>query len=110
MNTITVPKALLEQALDALENVCDTQSNPKRPHLTIHDFGQCRRSLESLRAALAAQPSAPAWHDAPNAPGLWYSTTSDRLWNFRSDAAIKNSGGYVGRWFGPISPDTENTK
>lgn len=46
-------RELLKQALDALENICDIQSNPGRPNITIHDFGKCRQSAIEIRAHLA---------------------------------------------------------
>jgi ribosomal protein L32 len=45
-----------QQALEALENALDAQSNPARREFpTIHDFGQMRRAHIALRAALAQQ-------------------------------------------------------
>ena len=52
-------RELLQQALDALENICDIQSNPSRPHITIHDFGRCSRSAIEIRAHLAKPQGEP---------------------------------------------------
>jgi hypothetical protein len=46
----------------------------------------------------------PAWHDAPNAPGLWAVETVQVV----DKSQIKRIETLTDRrWFGPISPDTE---
>ena len=60
---------------------------------------------EQLAPINAIGPT-PAWHDAPTVPGLWYSTKSERVWNFHSEKSIQVNGGYVGRWYGPIPYDS----
>ncbi len=57
MNTKTIDA--MNQARAALANVCESQSNPSRPHLTIHDFGQCRLADIALRVAIANEESQP---------------------------------------------------
>jgi hypothetical protein len=47
----------LKLALEALENMCDTQSNPDRRNFpTIHDYGKARLACIAIKAALA-QPA-----------------------------------------------------
>jgi hypothetical protein len=53
-------RAAAIQALVALDNATDAQSNPQRRDFpTIHDFGQMRRAGDALRAALATHPAPP---------------------------------------------------
>ena len=102
-------RALLQQALDALENICDIQSNPGRPHITIHDYGKCRQSAIEIRAHLAKPEDAPEWHDVPTVPGLWVSSSNDA--SFRLDAydveQIDRFNPRWSRWFGPIPQDAK---
>jgi hypothetical protein len=63
--------------------------------------------------ALAAQPSGPAWHDAPNVAGIWICDEGDICyeWTVHSIEILDQFDPGDGlRWFGPISPDTEDTK
>jgi uncharacterized membrane protein len=47
----------LKLALEALENMCDAQSNPDRRNFpTIHDYGKAQRACIAIKAALA-QPA-----------------------------------------------------
>lgn len=47
----------LKLALEALEDMCDAQSNPDRRNFpTIHDYGKAQRAVEAIKAALA-QPA-----------------------------------------------------
>ena len=70
------------------------------------------RQLAS-QVTIAAQPSAPAWHDAPNSQGIWicdevvicYEWTAHNI-----EILDQFDPGDGLRWFGPISPDTEDTK
>jgi hypothetical protein len=112
--TIITERALLEQALDALNTCkkgvyCDIDGDFR---VTYHyDTCKVKAAIEAATAALAAQPSAPAWHDAPNAPGVWMSSSSNSVRQL-DEYDIHNLGKYNSsrRWFGHISPDTEDTK
>jgi len=47
----------LKLALEALENMCDAQSNPDRRNFpTIHDYGKAQRACIAIKEALA-QPA-----------------------------------------------------
>lgn len=54
-----------------------------------------------------ARSTAPAWHDAPNAPGLWVSS----VWvarDFRaSDIDTLKSYRNSPRWYGPLPEDKQ---
>lgn len=93
---------------EKLERQFDTVDKPT----TIPEW--CPLELEIAKPAPAnwrellgetVKPGSPAWHDGPTVPGLWYSKKADRVWNFHSQATIKNNDGYVGRWYGPIPED-----
>jgi hypothetical protein len=44
----------LKLALEALENMCNAQSNPDRRNFpTIHDYGKAQRACIAIKAALA---------------------------------------------------------
>jgi hypothetical protein len=60
-------------------------------------------------AALAAQPSGPAWHDAPTAPGLWVCQREDRHKSYRvADPLVWVTAPEIGdRWCGPLPEDTK---
>ena len=52
-HTMTI--ALLQQALEALNNMTGAQSNPaRRDFPTIHDFGKAQRAADAIRAHLAS--------------------------------------------------------
>ena len=96
MTTITIDSALLEQALEALDNI---------PHPPWRD----KELADAIRAELA-KPSAPAWHDAPTEPGLWmcndgddnpYRRTTHRV-TFPLNQLLV---GENERWYGPIPQD-----
>jgi len=95
MTTITIPRALLEQAL----------ANMVRAELL---YGQPNQAIqEAIRAALSAPataPEQPAWQDAPNVPGLWSNSV-----NWHVHKVLKETlGAYQdtnARWFGPIPED-----
>ena len=63
---------------------------------------------EHLRAALAAPATAPAWHDAPTAPGTWILSldsgmeVQENITQHEIDIEATWPGG---RWFGPIPED-----
>lgn len=86
-------RALLEQALEALDNI---------PHPPWRD----KELADAIRAELA-KPSAPAWHDAPTEPGIWlcdeggpdcYTYTAHNI-VLLNDPALKDD---ECRWYGPI--------
>ena len=115
--------ATLQQALEALTHI----------ETCIHGHEEIRlRAINALRAALAAQPQAldeamewmakgyedgyrtasangPAWHDAPNAPGLWVAKDG-RAFNITTDLLHYPWGEFQRRWFGPITPDSGETE
>ncbi len=125
MTTITIDRALLEQALDAL-NCCYSEK---------YDGAKFHGAKAALRAALTAQPqtldeamavpramaqayengynaalaNGPAWHDAPTEPGLWvcHQAITDRItaYEVTDEMAFNRNLGLKGRWFGPIPPD-----
>jgi len=88
---------------------CGASTNAK-----VSAMDDCRPLLVEAwnrRAALAAQPSGPAWHDAPNAPGDWVSKQNNlvRTFDELDVAGLEHLSIERGwRWFGPISPDTED--
>jgi len=50
--------------------------------------------------------TAPAWHDAPNAPGLWMNSISGRV-NVVIEATLHAWQDTGARWFGPLPEDTK---
>ena len=93
MTTITIERAVLLRALEAL-----------RP-ATAPNGAKRDAAFEELRAALAAPATAPAWHDAPTVPGLWVSS----VWNARyfsaGNVANFHNRAKSPRWYGPIPED-----
>ena len=66
----------------------------------------------NMKKAMAeyVKPSGPAWHDAPNKPGLWLNSVFMKVedveqWHIDCQLHLE-----CARWFGPISPDTEDAK
>ena len=104
MTTITIDRALLEQALDAL--TCSGDNDDPGHRCSHCDDYVDRNSVvrQALRAALAAQQPAPAWHDAPTVPGLWVDGINLRVLRF-NDPDIGHIG--KGRWLGPLPEDTK---
>jgi len=90
-------RALLEQALNALE----WHTQQTRP---IHNT---ELAIDALQAELAKPaPTQPAWHDAPNAPGLWTAAypqpTAVRIDDVQALDRVK---AWPGNWFGPLPED-----
>jgi len=87
-------RALLQQALEALEQRCGTQAEERQPGGLI----------DRLRDAVDAPDVTPAWHDAPTCPGMWVAESASRI--FQLDEfnlpAYQNT---AVRWFGPIPKD-----
>lgn len=96
MTTITIPRALLEQAL----------ANMVRAELL---YGQPNQAIqEAIRAALSAPataPEQPAWQDAPTCAGVWVNSISGRVNVVIEEtlSAWQHSGA---RYYGPIPPDS----
>ena len=86
-------RALLEQALEALDNI---------PHPPWRD----KELADAIRAELAKPSATPAWHDAPTEPGIWicdevgicYTWTAHNI-VLLNDPALKDD---ECRWYGPI--------
>ena len=92
MTTITIDRTPLEQIMKDLDS-----GRYVVPASIQH---------KQLRAALAAQPSVPAWHDAPTCPGLW-ATVDGRHASAvvipKHELSLYQKT--TTRWFGPIPPD-----
>ena len=102
MTTITIERALLEQALEALELVTEDYDDSA--------VGLEIEAIQALRAALAAPATAPAWHDAPTCAGLWLCDEGDENpYRFTChDISMPLNPHLVGegeRWYGPIPKD-----
>ena len=98
MTTITIPRALLEQALESLEY----HTQQTRP------IQKTEYAILAIRAELSKPPT-PAWHDAPTCAGWWVRNSHEGIGVYSiSEAAIKFLKGSAARWYGPISPDTGN--
>ena len=148
-------RALLEQALEALEaiqsyakqerkglRICDEtieairaeMARPVEPsytatqlaamvlsdcgistnHTTLHERVAARitRHEDELidRLKNQAKPPAPAWHDAPTEPGLWFNSINhyadivSQHWIDRGVVANSHA-----RWYGPIPQDGEGS-
>ena len=99
MTTITIDRALLEQALEVI--VANT--------VGAEDIE------DALRAALAAPataPAQPAWHDAPTCEGMWLCDEGDENpYRFTChDISMPLNPYLVGegeRWYGPIPEDRQ---
>ena len=95
MTTITIDRAVLLRALEAL-----------RP-ATAPNGAKRDAAFEELRAALAA-PAQPAWHDAPTVPGDWVIVGKgfkSELQTGISQQEIDRVSSWPGRWYGPIPED-----
>ena len=100
MTTITIERAVLLRALEAL-----------RP-ATAPNGAKRDAAFEELRAALAAPATAPEpqWHDAPTVPGLWVSDFSWMAQKLDCDTVefyAKNRSIPSRRWYGPIPEDKQ---
>lgn len=98
MTTITIPRALLVQALNAIQLPCDRWNGVQSKIV--------KAAADAVQAELA-KPSAPAWHDAPTEPGIWlcdeggpdcYTYTAHNI-VLLNDPALKDD---ECRWYGPI--------
>ena len=107
-------RALLEQALEALDSC--TPGDYSTGHVIHPSYGEysVNAAIEAIRAHLAQSHEepvpesnfgnieAPAWHDAPTAPGLWVCNLDMQAYNL-PDPEIDLGGG--NRWYGPIPDD-----
>jgi hypothetical protein len=101
MTTITIPRALLVQALNAIQLPCDRWNGVQSKIV--------KAAADAVQAELA-KPSAPAWHDKPTEPGIWlcdedgpdcYTWTAHNI-VLLNDPALKDD---ECRWYGPIPQD-----
>ena len=112
---ITIPRALLEQALKALEyHTQQTRPIQKTEHAIlairaelakpepeetfIPDWANYRQGVADGKAG------SPKWHDAPTEPGLWVLDDGTAL-VLESGTLPKAFDGL--RWYGPIPQDTK---
>ena len=113
---ITIPRALLEQALEALTcNLHPTWiglpqtveanraelAKPEQEESFIPDWANYRQGVADGKAG------SPKWHDAPTESGLWVQRSV--IWSAleyvrQEDMAAQN---WRGRWYGPIPQDKE---
>jgi len=86
-------RELLKQALD----------------LILDPEGYYPDVVKNIRAELAKPEQAPAWHDAPNAPGVWLfaGRLMEKMYEWRAVRIqdVRNPDTTHGRWFGPIPED-----
>lgn len=64
--------------------------------------------FDSIIEAIGDDPApstAPAWHDAPTVPGLWWVAGTAGIFHI-DEAALPIYKGSAHRWFGPIPPDS----
>lgn len=110
---ITIPRALLEQALESLwqmtkkfsfERLYESRLSDSNVRVSAHD------AMNAIRAELA-NPAASAWHDAPTCAGLWVRQYRNSFSTVvLSDYGIKKfdaSEMVCWRWYGPIPQDKE---
>lgn len=96
MTTITIDSDVFAQHIHSLIEVM------RMPN-TEHVADAHNKAVRFLRAALAAQQPAPAWHDAPTVPGLWASYDLTGKIKENDIPYWQDECGF--RWFGPIPPD-----
>ena len=99
MTTITIDRALLEQALEALDNI---------PHPPWRD----KELADAIRAELAkpVEQQLPAWHDAPTCAGLWLCNYGILEVVCINQPDVDNFDDFYnagGRWYGPIPQDAK---
>ena len=98
MTTITIERALLEQAYAMLS------SNKTHIRVVMSRDETCV-AIRSALAAPATAPAQPAWHVAPTVPGLWLNSVFMKVedveqWHIDCRLHLE-----CARWFGPIPPD-----
>lgn len=97
MTTITIERKLLEQALSALLLPCDRWNGAQ--------YRIVKDAAEALLNALAAPATAPAWHDAPTVPGVWFCDEGDICYTWTAhniEILDQFDPGSGLRWYGPI--------
>ena len=99
MTTITIERALLEQVQEFLYRVTHWKGGNHEELTDLHDM------KETIKAALEAPATAPAWHVAPTVPGLWLNSVFMKVedveqWHIDCQLHLE-----CARWFGPIPPD-----
>ena len=86
-------RALLQQALDALESA-------------VFKNRLCDVAVDAIRAHLA-QPlpqGEPAWHDAPTVPGLWIAANGS---SYMVTPEMIGQTAPARRWYGPIPQENK---
>jgi hypothetical protein len=102
MTTITIDRALLEQVQEFLYRVTHWKGGNHEELTDLHDM------KETIKAALEAPSTAPAWHDAPTVPGDWVIVGKgfkSELQTSITQQEIDRGSSWPGRWYGPIPPD-----
>jgi len=102
MTTITIDRALLEQVQEFLYRVTHWKGGNHEELTDLHDM------KETIKAALEAPATAPAWHVAPTVPGLWvsdFSWMAQKLDRETVEFYAKNRSIPSRRWYGPIPED-----
>lgn len=59
----------------------------------------------NMKKAMAEYVNPPSWHDAPNAPGVWWVAGTAGIFHI-DETALHIYKGSAHRWFGPIPPDS----
>ncbi len=103
---ITIPRALLEQALNALTSF---EQNYGSLWYSSYEPDQIDATCSSLRAELAKPSATPAWHDAPTCAGLWVCrqaiTDNVQAYEVTDQVALNRNLKLKGQWYGPIPED-----
>ena len=114
-NHITIPRALLEQALETLDNIPHPPrrdqeladairaelAKPEPEETFIPDWANYRQGVADGKAGN------PKWHDVPTEPGLWFNSINhyaelvSQHWIDRGVVANLHA-----RWYGPIPEDS----
>ena len=128
MTTITIPRALLEQAMNALLLPCDRWNKqqfkivtaatkairaelakPEQEESFIPNWANYRQGVADGKAG------SPKWHDAPTCAGLWVCNEGDDnpyRWTTHRVTFPLNQFlvGEDERWYGPIPQDAAIAK
>ncbi len=104
-------RALLEQAIAALEGVLDAPVGVAAEFWScaggVYEAVECNNAINALQAELAKPaPTQPAWHDQPTQPGLSLHRYLGyhEMWRIYD---LADSQGVRGRFFGPLPEDTK---
>ena len=115
MTTITIDRALLEQALESLwqmtkkfnfERLHESRLSDSNVRVSAHD------AMNAIRAELAkpVEQQLPAWHDAPTCAGLWLCNYGILEVVCINQPDVDNFDDFYnagGRWYGPIPQDAK---